>query len=166
MKKVMQVLNKLIDEGVIGKYAIGGAIGVLFYTEVFATKDLDVFVVPQKTGGEIIHLGSIWEYLKRAGYGMQGQYFMIDGMPVDFVAVYNDLTLEALENAIDKLYDDVKVKVLRPEYLLAIALQTGRKQDLRKVDLLMSQTKLNGDLLKDILIRHDLYKKWRDYNEQ
>ena len=163
MKKVIQILNELVDKGIIKKYAIGGAVGVIFYTETFTTRDIDVFVAPQMTDSGIIHLGLIYEYLKKAGYSMKGQYFIIEGIPVDFVVVYNDLTLEALDNSIDKQYNKMRVKVFRPEYLLAIALQTGRVRDLRKIDLLMSETDLNGELLKDILKHHNLYKKWRKY---
>jgi hypothetical protein len=42
MKKVIQILNELVDKGIIKKYAIGGAVGVIFYTETFTTKDIDV----------------------------------------------------------------------------------------------------------------------------
>jgi len=163
MEKVIRVLDALVAEGIIDKYAIGGAFGVIFYTETLNTKDVDIFVAPQMTKSGIVHLGSIYEYLKKAGYGMEGQYFIIDGIPVDFIAVYNDLTLEAMDNSIEKLYGKTKVKVLRPEYLLAIALQTGRVQDLKKVDLLREEANLDESLLKDILTRYDLYKKWRKY---
>jgi len=88
---------------------------------------------------------------------------MIDGIPLDLIAVYNELTMEALDNSIDRSYGKNKVKVFRPEYLLAIALQTGRPQDLRKVDLLVNEASLNEDLLKDILKRHGLNKKWKGY---
>ena len=94
---------------------------------------------------------------------LEGQYFIIDGIPVDFIAAYNDLTLEALKNSTEKLYGNTNVKVLRPEYLLAIALQTGRVQDLKKVELLMKETALDENLLQDILTRYDLYKKWGKY---
>lgn len=163
MKKIIQVLNDLVSKGIIEKYAIGGAVGVIFYTETLNTKDVDVFVAPQIMESGIIHLGLIYEHLKKAGHKMEGQYFMIGGIPLDLIAVYNELTMEAVDNSIYKSYGKNKVKVLRPEYLLAIALQTGRRQDLKKVDVLMNQVKLNEDLLRDILKRHGLHKKWSEY---
>lgn len=166
MKKVIKVLKELVSHGIIEKYAIGGAVGVIFYTETLNTKDVDVFVAPEMTKSGIIHIGSIYEYLKKAGYSMEGQYFIIDGIPVDFIATYNELTVEALDNGIDKLYGKIKVKVLRPEYLLAIALQTVRIQDYKKVDLLKKEVKLDKYLLKDILKRHNLYNKWRKYDKE
>ncbi len=166
MQKVIRALNDLVKKSIIEKYAIGGAIAVIFYTETINTKDVDVFVATQpiRSKSGIVHLGSIYEHLKKAGYKMEGQYFIIAGIPVDFIAAYDDLTLEALDNSIDRLYDKIKVKVFRPEYLIAVALQTGRPQDLRKIDLLTTETKLNEKLLKDILKRHGLIEKWRRYS--
>jgi len=37
MKRVFQLLNELIREDEIPNYAIGGAIGAVFYVEPFAT---------------------------------------------------------------------------------------------------------------------------------
>lgn len=166
MKKVIYILNDLVKKGIVERYAIGGAVAVIFYAETLNTKDVDVFVTTHVTKSKtgIVHLGSIYEHLKKAGYKMEGQYFIIDGIPVDFIAAYDELTLEAVDYAVDRLYDKIKVKVFRPEYLIAIALQTGRSQDLRKIDLLTTETKLDEKLLKDILKRHSLIEKWRRYN--
>ncbi|MCL4874200.1 nucleotidyltransferase [bacterium] len=165
MKKVIHILNDLVKDGLVEGYAIGGAVAVIFYTEALNTKDVDVFVTTHVTKSKsgIVHLGSIYEYLKKAGYMMEGQYFIIDGIPVDFIAAYDELTLEAVDNAAERLYDKIKVRVFRPEYLISIALQTGRRQDLRKVDLLTAETKIDEGLLMDILKRHGLTEKWREY---
>jgi hypothetical protein len=45
VKRVLEVLNELEKEGFFACYAIGGAMGAIFYTEPFLTFDLDVFVV-------------------------------------------------------------------------------------------------------------------------
>ena len=34
MKKTLEVLNRLVAEGVVNDYAIGGAMGAMFYMEV------------------------------------------------------------------------------------------------------------------------------------
>lgn len=79
------------------------------------------------------------------------------------IPVYNDLTLEALNNSVENTFNNNKVKVFGPEYLLAIALQTGRTQDLIKVELLMKEAELDKLLLEDILRRHGLYERWKKY---
>jgi len=45
MKDTFRVLNEMCVDGVIGTYAIGGAVGATFYLEPFATLDLDVFIL-------------------------------------------------------------------------------------------------------------------------
>ena len=43
MKEALRVINEMRDAGIIGNYAIGGAIGAIFYLEPIETHDLDVF---------------------------------------------------------------------------------------------------------------------------
>lgn len=40
MKKTLDMINRMQADGVIGKYAIGGAVGVIFYLEAFYTTTL------------------------------------------------------------------------------------------------------------------------------
>lgn len=40
MKKTFEVLNRLVDEGVLGRYAVGGAMAAMFYTEPGMTEEL------------------------------------------------------------------------------------------------------------------------------
>lgn len=47
-----------MNEGVIGEYAIGGAVGASFYIEAVNTEDLDAFVAPGP--GDLISLGAIY----------------------------------------------------------------------------------------------------------
>ena len=49
---VASVLFDMSNRGVIGRYAVGGASAVAFYTEPIATKDLDIFFLfePPQTG--------------------------------------------------------------------------------------------------------------------
>ena len=44
MEATLAVLNDLVAQGVIQKYAIGGAVAAIFWVEPFDTIDLDVFV--------------------------------------------------------------------------------------------------------------------------
>jgi hypothetical protein len=163
MKKAIKILNDMKSKGIVSDYAIGGSIAVMFYTEPFLTKDLDVFIYPQMTESGIVHLSNIHNYLKKLGYKMEGQFYQIEGITVDFVTVYDELTEEALKTAIEKDYAGVKVRVILPEYLLAIALKTGRLKDAVKVEMLCKQAKLNCELLNKLLSKFNLtkeYKKW------
>lgn len=42
MEATLRVLNELERNGVISRYAIGGAVGAIFYMEPFLTYDLDI----------------------------------------------------------------------------------------------------------------------------
>lgn len=44
VKVTLEAVNQMQADGVIGKYAIGGAVGATFYLEPAATVDLDIFV--------------------------------------------------------------------------------------------------------------------------
>jgi hypothetical protein len=66
MEKTLKVLNTLEHDGVIEKYAIGGAMGATFYIEPVLTFDLDIFVVlPQK--GALLTRAPLYEALRMKG---------------------------------------------------------------------------------------------------
>ena len=44
MEKTLAVINKLEQQGLIGRYAIGGAVAATRYIEPIQTYDLDIFV--------------------------------------------------------------------------------------------------------------------------
>ena len=44
IKEVIETINRMQADGVIERYAIGGAVGATFYLEPVATLDVDVFV--------------------------------------------------------------------------------------------------------------------------
>ena len=155
MEKTLKVINAMKHAGIIRDYAIGGGIGTIFYTESFHTKDLDIFVYPKIIAG-LIRLDDINDYLKSKGYRREGQYVIIEGVPVDFIPVYDELTQEALKKSVTKSFRNIKVKVFRPEYLIAIAIKTAREQDSLKVGRIIKQTAINKRLLSGILKRHNL----------
>src|SRR5687767_1238806 len=78
--KTLRVISQMHSAGVIGRYAIGGAVGAAFYVEPAATLDVDVFVgIPEVSGKAIITPGVIYEYLRatwicaRRGFGARGR---------------------------------------------------------------------------------------------
>ena len=128
MEKTLRLLNELEREGVLGRYAIGGAVGATFYAEPVVTFDLDIFVMlPQTTGG-LVTVSPLYESLRRRGCMPEDDCVLIEGVPVQFLPAYNALLEEALAEARDTLYGQTTTRVLRAEHLVAIALQTGRRQ--------------------------------------
>ncbi|MBI3358129.1 MAG: hypothetical protein HY037_00835 [Nitrospirae bacterium] len=64
MKATLTAINEMQDNSVIGKYAIGGAVGATFYLEPSATLDIDIFVSIQTLpGSSLITIATIYDYL-------------------------------------------------------------------------------------------------------
>jgi hypothetical protein len=165
IKKALRLANDMERKGIIGKYAIGGAIGTIYWTEAYATKDLDLFLqLPVSSGGLL--LMPFMNYLAAKGYPFTAQYVKIGTLMVDFVGVYNPLTEEALDNTFEVSVYDIPTRVFRPEYLMAIALQTGRAQDLRKIIKLYEESDFDKGYLEKIIKRHNLSRKWNEFKKK
>jgi hypothetical protein len=163
MKNTLVVLNELEHLGTIDRYAIGGAVGVFFYVEPALTYDLDVFVqIPVSPAGVLV-LTSIYDELRARGYEPDGECVLVEGTPVQFLPAYNDLLVEALENARSMDYNGVTTRVLRAEHLAAICVQTGRAKDRERVRMLTEQDELDGPMLASILERFGLTEKWHSW---
>src|SRR5881296_157733 len=155
METTLQVLNDVERAGVVSRYAIGGAMGAMFYVEPVLTFDLDVFVLLPQSAGGLLTLAPLYEALRARGYAEEGECVNIEGVPVQFLPAYNALLEEALAEARETLYETTPTRVLRVEHLLAIALQTGRDKDRERVRLLREQAPLDRDELAGILARHN-----------
>jgi hypothetical protein len=166
VKRTLELLNELEKEGVFTRYAIGGAMGAIFYTEPFLTFDLDVFVVLPQTAGGLLSLTPIYDALHARGCDEEeNECVVIEGVPVQFLPAYNLLVEEALDHAHETTYEEVPVRVLPGEYLVALALQTGRDKDRERVRILREQAQLDMDVLADILRRHQLEGRWMGWME-
>jgi hypothetical protein len=163
MEKILRVLNLLLNNSVIKKYAIGGAMGAMFYAEPISTFDLDIFVKIPRLNSGLLTLSPLYEALSGMGYHPDGEYVPIEGIPVQFLPAYNPLVEEALENAIEHTYSQTRTWVLRVEYLLAIAVQTGREKDRVRVRLLLDEAKIDTTLLMGILDRFSLKQRWLEW---
>lgn len=68
MRDKLAVLNRMEAEGVIGRHAIGGAVGALFYLEPSDTADIDVFVAFRGEAGGLVSLAPIYDWLRSQGF--------------------------------------------------------------------------------------------------
>lgn len=161
MEKTLQVLNDLVRDGVLSRYAIGGAMGATFYVEPVLTFDLDIFVLLPQTVSGLLTLESLYEALRARGYTEEGECVNIEGVPVQFLPAHNDLLVEALDESREVLYEHTSTRVVRAEHLAAIALQTGRDKDRERVRLLREQAELDRDYLGKLLARHNLEGRWK-----
>ncbi|MBI4333379.1 MAG: nucleotidyltransferase [Chloroflexi bacterium] len=154
---VVRVMNELKKRRVIKDYAIYGAFAVLKYTEPFHTGDLDVCVLVKSS--PIINLSPIYGAFTRLGYAWKGEHIIVEGFPVEFMAA-DKLEAEAMLTANVARVGGKRVKVLSPEYLIALAVRAGRPKDISKLFLLLEQAKVRQALLDDILVRYRLRSRF------
>jgi hypothetical protein len=163
MESTLKVLNELEREGVFTRYAIGGAVGAIFYMEPFLTYDLDVFIVLPATASELLTLEPVYEALRRRGYAEESECVNIEGVPVQFLPAYNALVGEALSEAVETTYETTPVRVLRAEHLVAIMLQTGRDKDRQRFSTFLAEVELDRARLESIVQRHQLIARWKQW---
>ena len=152
-------------DGVIGRYAIGGAVGATFYLEPAATIDLDIFLT-LPSAGELLTLAPIYAYLKAHGGIEQDEYIVLDGWPVQFIPPSDDLELEAIEKSVATVLEGVNTWIMTAEHLAAIALRTGRAKDLIRVLQFIEQDAVDKEKLQSILDRHGLAAKWKQFENK
>lgn len=159
MKLALQAVNELIDAGLLRSAAIGGAMAILFYDEPIATYDLNI-ICDVASSGLLIDIRPIYRYLEAKGHRTEAEAVVIDGVPVQFIPAYNALVEEALENAEPFDFQGVPTRVLTPDYLLAIAVQTNRPKDRQRVAMLTGHPRVTEVRFRDILDRHGLTPAW------
>jgi len=161
VEKTLQVLNDMERAGVIGRYAVGGAVGAIFYMEPVLTYDLGIFVHLSADAGALASLSPIYDYLRARGYESKDEGIVIEGVAVQFLPVFNSLIEEAMSEARDITYGQTPSRVMRAEHLAAIMFQTGRPKDKERLASFMAQAELDREYLRGILERHGLAERWR-----
>lgn len=154
----LRKLNSMKAEGVIQEYAIVGAMAILFWTEPVLTYDLDVLVFLPETEGPLVNLDAIYRWAEAQGYPLKDEHVLIEGVPTQFVPCPNRVSREAIETAVEMDYEGVTVRVVLPEYLIALYLQPEARTHKRRerAAALRDLPSLNRRLLDDILGRHGL----------
>lgn len=153
----------MYKEGILKDYAIGGAVATIYYTEPFDTKDIDIFFIPPEEG-KIIVLTPFYEWLlRKKKYKTYKEYILIGKTPIQFIPATTELEKEAVKNAIAVSYKGIELKILSPEYLIAISLQVYRRRDIVKLIKLFDEAKIDKKLLIRILTKHSLSKGFEDF---
>lgn len=67
MERTLKILNELEQDGVLSRYAIGGAMGATFYVEPLLTFDLDIIVLLPETKGGLLTLTPLYDALRAKG---------------------------------------------------------------------------------------------------
>lgn len=167
MKETLETINRMQADGVIGKYAIGGAVGATFYLEPAATLDVDIFVnLPHVLERSLVSLSPIYDYLASRGYKSEGEHIIIGTWPVQFLVPSNALEREALAEAVQADAGGVPTWVMTAEHLIAIALHTGRAKDYARIVSFLEHKAGDQRKLDNILTRHNLVTRWEQFKKR
>lgn len=167
MQRTLAVINQMQADGVIGKYAIGGAVGATLYLEPSATLDIDIFVLlPRTSESALISLSAVYDYLGRRGGKTEGEHIVVGGWPVQFLSPATQLEEEALREAVGAEVEGELTYVMTAEHLVAIALQTGRPKDFARILQFLEHDAVNREKLMRIVARYGLVAKWKTFEEK
>lgn len=161
MDKTLKVINEMVEERIIQKYAIGGAIASIFYIEPVTTYDIDVIILLNENNTSHISLAHIDEWLSEKGYKPDKEHVIIEGIPVQFIPAYNPLVTEAVINSVKKKFKNTIIHVLRSEYLIAIMLDTYRAKDRERVIRFLQEAKIDSEFLMILLSKYKLQGKFK-----
>ncbi len=138
------------------------------------TEDLDILVSFESTGQHrqsgLIILTPILSYLAAKGYtAFRGEGIEIEGWPVQFLPVADDLDAEALMQAlalpvtIAPSVEPAGTCILRPEHIVATALKVGRPKDRSRILQFIEEDAVDLEALAGVLGRHDLQERWTTF---
>jgi len=165
--QVITTINQMQADGVIERYAIGGAVGATFHLEPVSTLDVDIFVTfRHEPGSLLVSPQPIFDYLAARGCKMEGEYVMIAGWPVQFLPPTGPLVEEALADAITVPVGETPARVFTAEHLAGIALQVGRAKDKARLLQFIESGVLDADRFQAIIVRHHLVEAWQRFTRQ
>ena len=110
-------LEAALADGILKRYAIGGAVGATFYIEPSATQDVDVFVVFNRPASLLVSLTPIYSYFTARGAVVRDEHLIIADWPVRFLPSTTPLVDDALAHAVGMIVDRQPVALIRTKAL-------------------------------------------------
>jgi hypothetical protein len=146
MKQTLDAINRMEADGIIGRYAIAGAVATYCCMDTAVNGDLDILIP--------------------AGAPESGpQSGLIEGRAVRFLLVADALDAEALAEAdevpIESDQGLIKTRVLRPEYIVASALRVGRPKDRLNIIQFLEEEAVDPEAVFNIIGKHGIEAAWR-----
>jgi hypothetical protein len=173
LKNALQVINEVVADGIVRKYAVAGAVAALNYIEPTLTQDLDILISfddLQSGSTGLATLEPLISWLKGRGYTeFKNEGIVVEGWPVQFLPVANDLDAEALNQAVQVEIESgsgaapIKITTLRAEHIVATALKVGRPKDRERILRFIEGKAVDLKLLREVLTRHKLLKAWTKF---
>ena len=165
MKDVACLLNDMLSAGVITNYAIFGAVAQMRYTPAVATMDADILVVMESQDSLDV-LKPIYEFCTVRGYTPHKETIRVGEWPVQFIPVFNPLTEDAVREAETGEIEGIALRVVRADFLAAIALSTGRPKDFARTLALFESGAVSSEEIAELTRRYRLQNEWRRFKER
>jgi hypothetical protein len=165
MKELAHLLGDMLASGVVQNYALFGATAQMRYTEPVATLDADVLVaVPTPERIDALH--GIYEFCAVRGYVPEGEAIRVGAWPVQFIAAFDALTREAMEEAETADFEGVPIRVVRADHLAVIALKVGRAKDHARILALIESGSVGRTAIENLAARHGLADAWQRFTRR
>jgi hypothetical protein len=166
MEAVCDILERLLTEGILSGYAIGGATAAGLHGEPLATRDIDVFVFLEPDPGKlIVSLEPVFRRLNELGFNeFDEEGILIHQYPVQFLAASHGLESEAVEQAAHLEWENHHVRVMLPEHLAAICLSVGRPKDRARLVYLVALPSFDRVKFSVIIKHHGLEERWQSWS--
>jgi hypothetical protein len=165
MEEIGLLLNEMVDQGIITDYALFGALAQMRYTEPVATLDAGVLVgvtAPER----LDVLAPLYEFCKQRGFAAEGEGVRVGDWPVQFIPAFSPLTREAMERADTADFEGVTLRVVRADYLAAIALSVGRPKDWVRILSLLESGSVSRLEIDTLAQRHGLNDAWARFERK
>ena len=157
-ENTLRAVNDLRATGIIDDYAVAGAMALMFWVEPVPTFDLDVLVLLPPSAGPLVSLEPIYRWAAERGYAAEHEHVVIEGVSVQFLPSYGELADEAIQTAADLQYQGVGVRVVIPEYLIALYLvptaRTAKRRE--RAAALLDSPGIDRERLDDVMTRFKL----------
>ena len=96
------------------------------------------------------------EWARLRGFPTDAEHILVHGVPVQFLPAHNALAESAVTTARTLDYEDVPVRVIDPEHLVALAFQAGGHKRRERAWQMLEVGAVNRQRLRDLLSAHGI----------
>lgn len=159
MRDPLRALNRVVADGVIETYAIGGGIGAAFHLEPSLTEELEVLVLEgtQRAPG-------IEEALILQGGVSEAGRVRFGAWPLRLILSANALMEAAIREALSVEFAGIPARVCTAEHLCALALQAGSIHGEMRAAMFVEEQKVDRARLAHLAGQHGLIEALRSFD--
>lgn len=159
--KIFSELEQAEREGVLIRYAVGGAIAATYYLEAIETEGVDVFcIVDPRALASLDPFRGAYDWFRSRGATWRDEHLVIDGWALHLLPSTGPLVDDALEHPTRVLVDGQPVNLLAWPHLAAIALETNRPKDRVRLAMMWSEDDFDRAAFLSLVARYSLSERW------